>query len=46
MLQTFHEDPKESYQLVENRHPMSPLMDFGSIPLLSELFHSFAPRCE
>uniref|UniRef100_A0A673I8Y6 [histone H3]-dimethyl-L-lysine(36) demethylase n=1 Tax=Sinocyclocheilus rhinocerous TaxID=307959 RepID=A0A673I8Y6_9TELE len=25
VLQTFHEDPKESYQLVENGHPMSPL---------------------
>uniref|UniRef100_A0A671MM30 Cerebellin 11 n=1 Tax=Sinocyclocheilus anshuiensis TaxID=1608454 RepID=A0A671MM30_9TELE len=25
MLQTFHEDPKEPYQLVENGHPMSPL---------------------
>ncbi len=25
MLQTFHEEPKESYILVENRHTMSPL---------------------
>jgi len=25
MLQTLHEDPKESYQLVENGHPMIPL---------------------
>ncbi len=23
MLQTFHEDPKESYQLVQNGHPMT-----------------------
>lgn len=25
MLQTFHEDPQELYQLVENGHPKSPL---------------------
>jgi len=25
MLQTLHEDLKESYQLVENGHPMTPL---------------------
>ncbi len=25
MLQTFHEEPKESYQLMENGHQMSPL---------------------
>ena len=35
MLQTLHEDPKESYQLVENGHPMTPLKDleFNSTPL-------------
>jgi len=25
MLQTLHEDPKESYQPLENGHPMTPL---------------------
>ncbi len=28
MLQTFHLDPKESNQLVENGHPMTPLISF------------------
>ncbi len=26
MLQTFHKDPKVSYQLVENGYPMTPLI--------------------
>jgi len=31
MLQTLHEDPKESSQLVENGHPMTPCcLDIGT----------------
>ncbi len=34
MLQTFHEDPKESYKLVENVHPMTPLKKYILLSLL------------
>ncbi len=34
MLQIFHEDPKESYQLVENAHLMSPLIRINDVYML------------
>ncbi len=34
IIQTFHENPKESYQLVENGHPMVPF----NIIILQEVY--------
>jgi len=45
MLQTLHEDPKESYQLVENKHPLTPLNKYEKNPrfFLSVFKLTFGP---
>lgn len=51
MLKTFHHDPKESYQLVENGHAMTPLknkewVDFNhcSVVVFTHYQHIFLSK--